>query len=292
MKQARNDWHELEVVPDLSDLRFILATHKPTPSLERGGEVSRHCGSGSEFIQSRPYLPGDALKSVDWRAYARTGRVLVKEFESPRRSAVYLVVDRSASMTISSRPLSKYRMAVELAGGLAFAALQQMLPLSLAVSDGSRVVHPSDNTRKVRNCLYDLRRFPMGSATRLEHILRCLQKQLVQRATVIILSDFCDPDDLEEVARLASRHDLIALECVDPYQVPPIKSGWVRTREAEHDTLGFQGARADLTRAGDVAEFCRKHHVAHLTLRTDQQPIPILREYLRRRSRRHHALRA
>src|SRR5205809_6580438 len=75
-------------------------------------------GSSVEFAEHKEYSPGDELRHVDWKAYAKGDRYYVKQFEQESQLTVYLVLDTSASMSFAGGGISKLEY-----GGLALAAL-------------------------------------------------------------------------------------------------------------------------------------------------------------------------
>ena len=100
----------LERCDPLSHRQFLIAVKRLADSLGYGTDRSPFLGSGIEFAQSRPYQMGDPIRSIDWRVTARTGKVFIKEYEAPKRMPVYLLLDTSASMTISSGRLCKEQL--------------------------------------------------------------------------------------------------------------------------------------------------------------------------------------
>jgi len=76
-----------------------------------GRHRSPHRGSSVEFAEYRKYVPGDDTRRLDWKAYARSDRYYIKEFEADTNLRAYFVIDHSASMAFADRGMPKYQYA-------------------------------------------------------------------------------------------------------------------------------------------------------------------------------------
>lgn len=277
----------LELAPHdpLDERQFHLAVRRLADSLSYGTDRSPFLGSGIEYVQSRPYQPGDPVKSIDWRVTARSGRVHVKEYEAPKRLPVWLLLDTSASMCVSSLPLSKYAWAVQLAGGLALAALARVSPVGiLGCGERELNVRPTLSRERVYLWLHQLRRHRLDEATRLARRVRELAAMAENRCLVIVLSDLHDLEAVGALASLGQEHDVVVLQLVDPAERGGLRAGIIRGEEAETggSFLAFGSGRwLDPERH---ASRLREGAIDHLILRTDEPFLPRLRGFFQRRA--------
>jgi len=187
--------HQLDTIDTLDSRQFVMAVKRLADSLSYGTDASPFLGSGTEYVQSRLYHPGDPVRSIDWRITARTHKFHVKEFETPKRMPCYLLVDTSASMTISSTKRSKYATAVYVAGGLAFACLDRISPVAvMGVGDTEMRYTPSLSRDKIMQWMHKLRTYNMSESTQLADRIRKLGPLLTNRSLIITLSDLHQPE--------------------------------------------------------------------------------------------------
>ncbi len=100
-----------------------------------GMHRSPYFGQSVEFRQHREYAPGDDLRHVDWKVWARQDRYYVKQFEEDTNLRCQLLVDVSASMRYGNGPLNKYEYACTVAASLAYLVLKQQDAVGCASFD-------------------------------------------------------------------------------------------------------------------------------------------------------------
>src|SRR5712672_425106 len=105
--------------------RLPLLARRPMQGNVSGKHASPHRGASVEFAEYRKYVPGDDLRRLDWRAFGRSDRFFVKEFEADTNLRCCLVVDTSGSMGFGTVGMSKLDYARRIAGALGHLALLQ-----------------------------------------------------------------------------------------------------------------------------------------------------------------------
>ncbi|MFT5284249.1 MAG: hypothetical protein ACI8TQ_000405 [Planctomycetota bacterium] len=264
--------------------QFRILVRRLADSLSYGTDLSTFLGSGVEYVQSRPYAPGDSVRSIDWRITARTGKIFVKEFESPKCMPVHILIDTSASMTISSVARSKYETATFLAGGLALACLDRVSPVGLVgVGERSLRIKPSLSSTQVMEWMLRLRSFRYDEGTRLAERIAEITPRLNSRVMVIVLSDLHDPNALKSLKRMAQRHDCAVLQLQDPAEVGLRGAGFLRAREAETGRKFATLGRTNHLDQDTIQRSLKRSGIDHLLIRTDKEYVAPVRRFFQSR---------
>jgi uncharacterized protein (DUF58 family) len=202
-----------------------------------GGEYhSVFKGTGIAFEEVREYQPGDDIRAIDWNVTARMGHPFIKRFVEERELTVMLLVDCSGSNQFGTRMQLKREVAAELAAILAFSAIANNDRVGLiAFTDRvEKFVPPRKGTRHVLRLIRDVLFFqPEGRGTRLREALDFLNRVLVRRAIVFLLSDFLDRDYEQALRRTGKRHDLVAVPISDPSEAELPAVGLLELEDAE-----------------------------------------------------------
>ena len=256
----------LDRIEFLDARQFQIVMRRLADSLSYGTDRSPFLGSGVEYAQSRLYEPGDPVRNMDWRVTARAGKPYVKEYETPKCMPVYLLIDTSASMTISSVQGGKYPTALILAGGIALAALDRVSPVGvLGVGDRTLQVQPSLSKAQVMQWMLALSRFRYDEGTTLSERLAQLTPSLKSRVLLLVLSDLHDPGAVNALKRAAQLHDCAVLQLQDPAEEAVRGTGFLRVGEAESGhQFTSHGRRSHLdqeTLEGDLRRAGIDHHL-------------------------------
>ncbi len=254
-------------------------------------------GYSVEFASHREYVPGDDLRHVNWKLYARQKRLYVKEFDAETNLNLYIFLDISRSMECASTGMSKLEYASALAAALAHLALKQHDAVGITLFADEVVAHV-DPKAKPQQLDEILRLIEITDARPVSNAERSLMQavQLARhRGLVVILSDLYD--ELEPIQRALDhlrfrQHEVLLFHLFDPWERRLPLEGNVRFRDLETGaevTTQVEGIRDEyLGRleqwCGTIDQECLNRGIDRIELTTDQPLDKALLDYLVERS--------
>jgi uncharacterized protein (DUF58 family) len=254
---------------------------------QRGIHRSPFHGFSVEFTEYRSYVPGDDVRFLDWRLYARTDRDYVKKFEDETNLRCHLVVDQSGSMGYGSRGHDKAAYAATLAATLAHFLDAQGDAVGLVTFADRLTEHIPARHRPghLRRLLLALDRAPAGPSETLGKPLAAVAGVLPRRGLVVLVSDLLAPaGDLErQLGALASSgHEVVVFQVLDPEEMtftfadvrgaPAVFRDLESGRRVLVEPAAARGAyrKALAAHLAAIDTSCRRFGIERLLFTTDQ----------------------
>jgi len=271
--------------------------------LRAGGHVSTRAGASVEFDRYRGYQPGDDLRHLDWRVFARSERLVIKRARLETTLDVLLLVDVSGSMSFGSGGSwgSKFELATAIAGALAWLSVESGDRVSACRCAGvdTDICLPRAGGAGLAQVM-ELLKSPATSGTRLtfDEVSRVVVAVTQRPGLVILLSDLLDPPESFQkgIGQLRhAGHDVLVIQVLDRaerlFDVPDE----VRLEDLEgasNRRLHARAVRDDYLDAlnrhqTSILRTCRGLHVDHMLVDPHDSPIPALRAMLQQRSGSH-----
>ena len=265
----------------------------------RGIHRSPFHGFSVEFSEYRQYTPGDDLRYLDWRLFARSDRYYVKRFEEETNLRCTIVLDTSRSMSFRSGEHPKYEYARTAAATLAYFLSTQRDAVGLATFEDriTEYLPPRHRPGQLRRLLAILDREPTGRVTDLAGPLEEIAAVVHKRGMVVIISDLLATVDMlqSRLGYLRSRgHDVLVLRVLDPAEIdfrfenPAMFLDQESGRQLYVDP---SAARAGYIKrfqahADELASACADLGVELSTMTTDRPLELVLFDLVRARARR------
>ena len=196
-------------------------------------------GTGVDFTDLREYEPGDDLRHIDWNVTARMDTPYVREYVQDREVTAWLLLDRSASMGFGPVDRQKSLVLAEIATTIAHILARGGNRIGAALFDGGiETIPPGQGRNQVLRISQALLRAPTAApskdTTDLSRLLRAALGLARRRSLLIIVSDFITQPGWEQpLALLARRHDVVAIQVVDPREAELPAVGMVYVEDAE-----------------------------------------------------------
>ncbi len=255
-------------------------------------------GSSVEFAEHKEYAPGDEIRHIDWKAFAKVDRYYVKQFEQESQLTAYLVLDASASMDFASDGLSKLGYATSLLAALTYLLIKQRDRVGLCCfgdERGESYVPPRSRPAHLGDLFAVLESLERRGGRGAESVSLALDRvaELAgrRRSLIVLASDLLDDGKsaLSALPRLAARgHDVMVFHLLDPHELEFPYRGLTRfdALEDRRHLVVDPGAirKRYLARLSEflerAAQTCVDAGVVYQRVRTDQPVERALLDFL------------
>jgi uncharacterized protein (DUF58 family) len=260
---------------------------------------SPYHGFSVEFTEHRQYMPGDEIKHIDWKAFAKTDRYYIKQFEEETNLKSYILLDASASMKYASKgQLSKIQYASYVAASLAYLMVEQRDAVGLTLYDETvrTTIPPRATQSNLRQLLKELENVVPSNKTGIAASLHQVAEQIKRRGLVIVLSDFFDDPANVITAFKHFRHkgnEVIVMQVLDPMErsfafgtdaiFRDIESQEELMTQPWHIQKAYQESMRQFLE--NYKRECRENAIDYLLLDTSTPFDKALMEYLTKRRR-------
>ncbi|WP_266159809.1 DUF58 domain-containing protein [Dyella silvatica] len=252
----------IRVYPNFAPLAEMAGLSVEVASRSLGARLQRRRGEGTEFHELRDYRLGDSLRKIDWKATARVGRLISREYRDERNQQVILLLDCGRRRLAQDDRLAHFDHVLNASLALAYIALRQGDAVGMLACAGEdlRWLPPQQGSGGMDMLLgagYDLQALPV--ATDYLSAASALQSRQHRRAFVVLITNVRDEDDQElrtAVAMLSRRHLVLVVSLrelaldhaasdVEDSMESTIRGAaamhYLAEREAMHDALRREG---------------------------------------------------
>lgn len=259
-----------------------------------GKHKSPHRGSSVEFTDYKDYVPGDDVKHIDWRAYGRSRRMFVRQYEAETDMVVYLLVDVSASMDYAGTGReSKYVLAAKIAAALSYLMIHQgdKAALGLFAETIKRFMPPGGTRSHLHNVVAELESVVPASTTGIASALVECNSLFKKRGRLVVLSDFWDDlaPTFEALSRFQHRKfEILLLHIVHPDELdlPGVNAARFHDMEThvevevEPEEIRVAYRESARQRAETLAREAHSRQISHALVRADRPYLDAIEAYI------------
>lgn len=225
---------EIDFIDELD--RFNLALKKNSTEIQEGEQSSSSTGQGIIFEDHKKYLPGDDIRRIDWKAYARTDDLYVKRFEEEKSLTVHILVDRSSSMDFGTKE-KKYDYAAKI--GLALAYMTSNTNDRFRYSVFSETITDISSARRNPNIgamVETLNEFRKTPESMIEKCITEYSARIENKSVMVIISDFLtDTEEIEAAVNRLAGSDVVLVNIFDAEEINPSMEGDKILQDPESD---------------------------------------------------------
>ena len=257
---------------------------------------SPYYGQSVEFVQHREYVPGDDFRRIDWKAWSKTDKYYIKQYEEDTNLRTLLLVDVSESMNYGSGAMTKYDYACTVAAALSYLLLRQSDAVALTTFDNAirSRVPPRSRQSHLHAIVNALQTQKPASKTGFDRLLAQVAEEQSLKGMVVLISDlFVDPQVLDKGLSLLRHrgHDVMVFHILDDEELDFGFSGTTKFEglEASGDVVcdpralreGYLSALNQFLET--IRRNCSRRLIDYQTIRTSEHLDAALAHYLNHR---------
>jgi uncharacterized protein (DUF58 family) len=239
----------------------------------RADRLAPKRGRGIEFADHRPYAAGDDYRQIDWKAYKRLNRLLLRLFDEEQDLPIYLLLDSSRSMAEPAKFDQARRIAAALCYiGLAHLDRLTIVPFTSGLGEEST---PGQGKGRIFRVFERLERLEADGATDLRESFKEFASRGRQQGLVVVISDFLDPGGFEAGLKILRTlgHDVFLVHVASQADRDPGMFGEVRFVDAETGIrrdvevtprLAAAYRQAWQTHADEIERFCGRYDLGYV----------------------------
>ena len=256
-------------------------------------------GRGMEFTEVREYQIGDDIRNIDWNVSARMGHPYVKVFDEERELTVMLMVDVSSSSNFGTSSQMKGEVAAELSAVLAFSAIKNNDKVGLIIFSDKieKFIPPRKGKQHVLRVIREILYYkPDEAQTDLNSALEYLSRVIKRRSIVFLISDFLTENYHKALQVANNKHDIIAIDILDPREVDLPNVGIIELEDAETGEIIMVDTANSSIRSGFFSEseqdretrekFFKSIGVDNINIYTNRSYVEPITKFFRMRARR------
>jgi uncharacterized protein (DUF58 family) len=247
----------------------------------RAERRTKKTGAGVEFADHREYAPGDDFRYLDWHAYGRLDRLLLRLFEEEEDLSIYLIIDCSSSMGFADG--AKLAYAKRVCAALAYVGLANLDRVSI-VAQNSEILtrmEPTRNKRRIFRIFKFLRGITADGETDLAAAMRSFAARHKRRGLAVLISDLYDPAGCEQGINVLryNKFEPLVLHVTDERDATPALRGDIMLYDCETgEEREVTVTRKVLSRYREayarylkgVERFCTRRHVSYFRADVEQ----------------------
>jgi uncharacterized protein (DUF58 family) len=276
--------------------RLELQARQVVEGFLSGLHRSPYFGQSVEFVQHREYVAGDDPRRIDWKAWSKTDKYYIKQYEEDTNLRCTLLVDASESMQFGTQKLNKFEYACAVAACLAYLLLRQQDSVGvITFDDAIRQTVPMRSKRNhLHSILAALNTEEPAKKTDMFSLLRSVADEQSQRGMIVVISDLFAPRDglFKGLKLLRHRgHDVLLFHVMDDEELDFNYAGTTKFEGLEEmgdlvcDPRALREGYLEAVNSflADVRRNCARNVVDYHTIRTSEHLDAALAHYLNHR---------